>query len=230
MLETLAKHIKTNIAQYTQMFDTYTQNVEAYTKNNLIYGTELNGEYTLSGGTDGVASKSCINQTFNFANGQTEADCYFGDDEISHSLVAHKVNVGTAIRKDFALEIITDEKMGNCIIIYLAGTRADENLKHSISQDLSLKVGYRLGVMFKIDINQMEQLGCTNADVFFVNSVIGAKKENTSLVQFVGVNDRFFAGKSYVVDYEFAYEDIMLFDDIIRDRLKHFDSQMQIKI
>lgn len=226
MLEILQKHIKTNIAQYTQLFDIDTQNISLDTQSNQISNAGLDGEYTLSEATEGTASVGCLNQTLDFVGGAVGTDCFFGNDVVTHNLVAHKVNVGTAIKRDIAMEMVIDEKIGNSIIVYLNSTRnsTEGKRKNTISEDLSIKVNYTLGVMFKIDASQMESIGCVNTDVVFINSVLGAGKQSSTLIQFDSVVDRFFAGKSYVVDYEFSYEDIMLFDDIIKDRVKHFDT------
>jgi len=225
MTDLLKQHIKTNIAQFTQLFDIDTQNVSADTQNNVISITGLDGEYTLSGGVDGTASKSCINSTFDFVNGSVVTECYFGDTQNSINLIAHKVNVGVAITRELAQEMILDEKVGNSIIVYIDRMRnATEKTNRSISEDLSLKVSYSLGVMFKIDAQQMESIGCVNTDIVFINSVLGTKKQTSSLIKFNSVVSRFFAGKNYIVDYDFTYEDVLSFDDIIRERVKHFDT------
>ena len=225
MTDLLKKHIKTNIAQFTQLFDIDTQNVSADTQNNVITIAGLDGEYTLSGGIDGTASKGCVNQTFDFVNGSVVTDCYFGDTQSSVNLIAHKVNVGVSITRELAQEMILDEKVENSIIVYIDSMRnATQKTNRSISEDLSLKVSYSLGVMFKIDAQQMESIGCVNTDVVFINSVLGTKKQTSSMIKFNSVVSRFFAGRNYIVDYDFTYEDVMLFDDIIKERVKHFDT------
>ena len=224
MTDLLKKHIKTNIAQFTQLFNIETQNVSAVLQNNVINIPGLNGEYTLSGGIDGIASKGCINQTYEFVNGSVVTDCYFGDTQSNINLIAHKVNVGVAITRELAQEMIIDEKVGNSIIIYIDSMRnATQKTNRSISEDLSIKVNYSLGVMFKIDAQQMESIGCVNTDVVFVNSVLGTKNQTSSMIKFNSVVSRFFAGRNYVVDYDFTYEDVLLFNDIIRERVSHFD-------
>jgi len=208
MIDTLVRHI-----------------VTVDTQNNVISNSGLDGEYTLSGGVDGTASKGCVNQTLDFVAGAVTTDCFFGDVVSTHSLVAHKVNVGTAISKSIAEEMIIDEKIGNSIIVYLNSTRnATDRKNTTISQDLSFKVNNTLGVLFKIDAKQMESIGCVNTDVVFIHSVLGIKKDTSTLIKFDSVGARYFAGKNYVVDLEFSYEYVMVFDDIIKARLKNFDT------
>ena len=231
MFDKIQKHIKTNIAQDTQLFDVDTQNISADTQNNRVFNTGLDGEYTLSDSVDGVASKCCINQTFVFENGEVVTDCYFGDEIVTHKLTAHKVNVGSAITRELALQMMLDEKTGNCIIVYLNGTHnISTKEKYTVSEDLSIKVKYSLGVLVKVNAKQMQKIGCTNTDIVFINSVLGIKKDTSSMIQFESVSDRFFAGEFYCLDLNFSYIDLMVYDDIIKSRLKHFDANLEIKI
>ena len=227
MIEILTNKIKTNIAQQTKLFDLHTiENITVKTKNNVIIADGLNGEYTLSGAIGSVASKGCINDTLIFDNGQCVTECYFGDIEIKHNhITAHKVNIGTAFKREVALEIITDTKTGNSIIIYIGSARntsADE--RSSTSEDLSLRVAYTIGVLFKVNAKQIDQLGCINYDALFFNSVVGAKKDGATMVEFKSVVDRFHAGESYVIDIEFGYTDNMFMNQAFIDGLKHFNS------
>ena len=225
MLNVIVKQIKTRIAQHTYLFDVYTHDVVALTEDNVIRVSGLDGEYTLSGATLGVASAGCLNDTHLFDGGVAETDCFFGDVETSHNLKARKLNVGHAFKREVALEAIVDTKVGNSIIVYMGNARAlDARDKGTESEDMTLKVGYTVGVMFKVDARQMEQLGCADYDKLFINSVIGARKEGTSLVKFGSVVDRFYAGDSYVVDMEFGYTDSMFMNDAFLEGLKHFEA------
>lgn len=233
MLKIVQKHIKTNIAQLTDLFDISTQNVEVVTQNNLIKCVNLDGEYTLTKAIDDYASKGCLNDTIIFDNGvHTSEECYFGRDEVIHNLVAKKINVGTAISRDLALEMILDKKIGNCIIVYLDTlSNNGTEIKTSISQDMTLKLTYKLGVVFKVNSKALNSIGCVNTDVGFISSVLGIGSFTSSLLQFVGLNDRFFAGENYCVDFGFEYNDIVYFDKTIQDRLKHFrDTLINIEV
>ena len=227
MIDILTKRIKTNVAQYTKLFDIETiDNVVVKTKNNVITIDGFEGEYTLSGGEDSIASKGCINDTLIFDNGQCVTPCYFGDNEVEHNnIIAHKVNTGTAFKREVALELIVDTKIGNSIIVYIGSTtNTSGRERSSISEDLVLKVAYTVGVLFKVDAKQVDELGCINYDGLFINSVVGAKKDGTTMVEFKSVVDRFYAGDSYVVDMEFGYTDDMFMKQAFIDGLKHFDS------
>ena len=161
-----------------------------------------------------------------------EWEWYFGSDEVTHNLVAKKINVGTAITRDLALEMILDKKIGNCIIVYLDTlSNNGTEIKTSISQDMTLKLSYKLGVIFKVNAKALESIGCVNTDVGFISSVLGIGSFTSSLLQFVGLNDRFFAGENYCVDFGFEYNDIVYFDKTIQDRLKHFrDTLINIEV
>ena len=227
MIDILTNKIKTNIAQQTKLFDIHSiENVIVKTKNNVITIDGFDGEYTLSGAVDSVASKGCINDTLLFDNGQCVTQCYFGDTEVEHNnIIAHKVNIGTAFKRDVALEIIVDTKIGNSIIVYIGSARnTSTNERSSTSEDLTLKVAYTIGVLFKVDAKQIDELGCINYDALFLNSVVGAKKDGATMVEFKSVVDRFYAGESYVIDIEFGYTDAMFMDQAFIDGLKHFDS------
>lgn len=232
MLEILQKHIKTNMAQYTNIFNLETMSITAHTQFNEIKDTGLNGEYTLSTGLDTeISSNGCINDTFNFTGGNTTTGCFFGDDIKTHTLNAQKVNVGTAIKKELAIAMIIDEKIPNCIIVYLDSMRnAGQGFNGSICEDLTLSVEYNIGVMFKVDARQMENIGCVNTDSVFINSVLGAKKKTSTLIRFDSVGDRFYAGKYYCVDYKFNYKDTMNINDIIIQRVKNFNKTFNLEI
>jgi hypothetical protein len=227
MLNVIVKHIKTKIAQHTHLFDTESQDVVANTQNNVISITGLEGEYTLSGGELGIASTGCMNDTHLFGNGQVVTDCFFGDTLTAHNVQARKLNVGHAFKRNVALEAIIDTKSGNSIIVYTESARAtSDQYPDTESVDLNFKAAYTIGVMFKVDAKQIQELGCTDYDKLFINSVIGARKAGTTLVKFVSVIDRFYAGESYVVDIEFSYVDEMFMEDSFLNGLKHFDATL----
>lgn len=225
MLNVIVKQIKARMAQHTYLFDVSSVDVVAVTNGNVISVTGLDGEYTLSGAELGIASAGCMNDTHLFSAGSVVTDCFFGEGDISHNVKARKLNVGHAFKRDVALEAIVDTKSGNGIIVYTGSARSLSNKdKSTESEDMTLKVAYTIGVMFKVDAKQMEEFGCTDYDKLFINSVIGARKEGTTLVKFGSVVDRFYAGDSYVVDMEFGFVDQMFMDDNFLSGLKHFDA------
>ena len=232
MLNTIVKHIKTNIAQHTHLFDISTESGLVQTRKDKIIvpcgESCLEGEYTLSGADLGIASAGCMNDTHFFVGGVATADCFFGDTIANHNNIeVRKLNVGHAFRREVALEAIIDTKSGNSIIVYVGSANSlSDRYIYSDSEDMNFKVGYTIGVFFKVNIEQIEELGCTDYDKLFINSVIGARKEGTTLVKFNNVIDRFYAGESYVVDMEFSYIDEMFMDESFLNGLKHFDATL----
>jgi len=183
MLNVIVKQIKTRIAQHTYLFDVHTQDVVAVTQNNVIRVDGLDGEYTLSGAELGVASAGCLNDTHLFESGQVVTSCFFGEVETSHNMKARNLNVGHAFKREVALEAVVDTKAGNSIIVYTGSARAlTTRDKGTESEDMTLKVGYTIGVMFKVDEKQTRKLGCTDYDKLFIDAVMGARKEGTRVV------------------------------------------------
>lgn len=225
MFDFITQKIMANVAQYTTLFDTSTQNTTCKTQNNLIKIDGLNGEYVLSGGVDGIATKNCLNDLHRFENGIAVAQCFFGNDENIHNVTLHKVNVGTALKRELAIEVMLDKKINNTIIVYWDNTvNMQQGYKYNISQDNTQIYKYTIGVMYKVDAKQNEALGdCSIIDRIITNSVIYTEKDNASLVKFEKVKDRFYADKFYCVDMEFSYLEDMKINDVIKDRVKHFE-------
>jgi len=230
MISILQKHIKTTIAQTTQMFNLETQNITANLNSNIISNTGLDdGEWTLSEAVDGVASKGCVNDTFEFIGGLVTTDNFLGNDNLEVNLVAQKVNVGTAIARELAVEMLKDTKTPNSIIIYTnTANNTSTDTITSLSEDFTLNVRYTIGVIFKIKASDMESIGCINTDVAFIRSVIGIGKNTGTMIKFESLKSRFYVGDDYCVEFEFSYEDIMDLDDTIISRLQHFDSELSL--
>ena len=226
MIELIIKKIMANIAQYTQLFDTETTSTTCDTVSNTVTIAGLNGEYVVSGGVDGVASSGCLNQMLNFVNGVATTDCYFGDTVNTVNVVLHKVNVGKAVAREFALEMMVDDKIDNVLIVYWDSTsNTQTDYKYTISEDNQTMLQQKFGILFKISADEMQAIGgCDALDKIVANSVIEIDDENATLIRFDNVKDRFFAGKNYCVDMAFSYLEDMNINDIIRDRVKHFDT------
>lgn len=225
MFDFITQKIMANVAQYTTLFDTKTISKSCVTKNNLVTIDGLNGEYVLSGGVDGIATKNCLNDLHNFINGVATTQCFFGNTENIHNVIVHKVNVGTAIKREIALEMILDKKIQNSIIVYWdATTNTQEGYKYNISQDNTQIYKYKIGVIYKIDANELKALGdCSIIDKIITNSVIYTENDATTLIKFESVRDRFYADKFYCVDMVFSYLEDMKINDVIKDRVKHFE-------
>ncbi len=232
MINILEKHIKTTIAQYTQLFNIETRSITANLKSNVITVADLDdGEWTLSGAVDGIVSKGCINDTFDFENGSVTTDNFLGNENTQMDLIAQKVNVGTAIAREIVLEMVKDTKAGNFVVVYAnTAQNTSQETPKSISESLNTTVTYTVGVVFKISIAQMEAIGCNNTDIVFIKSVLGVGKSTGTLIKFESLKSRFFAGNDYVVEFEFSYEDILDLDDTIISRLQHFDSDINLTV
>lgn len=230
MLKVMERHLKTNIAQATELFSLEVNPVNVTSQANMLSAQLADGEWTLSGGVDGTASKGCLNGTYDFVNGECITDCFFGSLPIVHNMKAHKVNVGNAFRREAALEIVTDEKAQNAIIVYLgSGANYKGMHAHSVSQDLDVKVMYGMGVFFRIGTGDVKVLGCTDADKLFISSALGVKKSGSSMIKFESVLDRFYAGASYVAEFGFSYIDSIDMDVELLERVRSFDATFEFK-
>lgn len=226
MIELIIKKIMQNIAQYTQLFDIETTSTTCNTVGNTVTIAGLDGEYVLSGGVDGIASKSCLNQIVTFTAGVATLDCFFGDTSSTVNVVVHKVNVGKAVTRAFAMEMMVDDKTNNAIIVYWDSTQNTQSgYKYTLSEDNHAMVQQKFGILMKIKAEQMEALGgCMVLDKIIVSSVIDIDDKDATLIRFDNVKDRFFAGKYYCVDIGFSYLEDMRINDIIKDRVKNFDT------
>lgn len=226
MIELIVKRIMANIAQYTQLFDTETNSTTCVTEKNTVTIAGLNGEYVVSGGVDGVASKSCLNDLHNFENGVVTLECFFGEAQNTVDVVTHKVNVGSALTRDFALETLIDEKQDNLIIAYWEATQNTKtSYNYTISEDGYTQWQQKFGIMFKIKVEDMQAIGgCQALDKIIAHSVIEVGDDDATLIRFDSIEDRFYAGDYYCVDMGFSYLEDMQINDIIRDRVKNYDA------
>jgi len=243
MIKQIPRNIMTNIAQLTNWFNVSQQEITANTISNKIYNTGLiDGTYTISpngtldprfdddldkpyDGSATISTEPCICRTLDFVGGSVDTDCYFGDVEFQHNLIANVVNVGTAMSKDLAMEIITDDKTENCIVVYLVSTEnADRSDKWSLGRAQDSWVKYNIGVLVKLESDKMLDIGCTDADKLFISSILGVKTETSTHLKFEKVLNRFTAGRYSVVEYLFSYEDFMLVYDIMKNRVRGFNN------
>ena len=227
MIDILIKRIKTNIAQQTPLFNVETvDDVRASLKSNIITVPGLHGEYTLSGstGTD-TSSAGCINDTFIFNDGVATTDCFLGESEtFQEGLTANQVNVGSAFKRDVALEIIVDTKLGNSIVVYIGTvTNTQTKLQNTVSEDLALKVAYRVGILFKVKLKEIDAVGCVYYDSLFINSVVGAEKDGATMLEFREVTDRFYASEFYVAEMQFEFTNHLFSDASFLSSIKNFD-------
>lgn len=231
MIDLIIKQIMANIAQYTPLFDISTIATNCDLQSNTITITGTDGEYVVSGGVDnGTASKGCVNGIHTFDAGVVVTDCFFGDAVTNIDCVLHQVNVGEALKRDFALEMVVDVKTQNTIIVYWQSTQnTKDGYNYTISEDARTELMQKFGVMAKIKASDMKALGgCGVLDKVIMNSVIETGDEDATLIRFDGIKDRFFAGDDFVVDIGFSYLENMDINDIILDRLKAFDATIDM--
>ena len=82
----------------------------------------------------------------------------------------------------------------------------------------------KIGVIYKIKATEFEAIGnCNFIDKVVINSVIYTENDATTLIKFESVRDRFYADKFYCVDMVFSYLEDMKINDVIKDRVKHFE-------
>lgn len=228
MINQVKKRIASYIAQHTQLFDLDSKEVVVRTQANVITANGLIGEYVLSGAVDGDASAACLNDLHQFdLNSRVVTNCFFGAEEVQHTVLARRLNVGTAFKREIASEIMQTDESGNLIIVYAGDTKNTRTgSKHSESMDMSIKANRTIGVMFKVKAKQIDELGCTEYDKLFINSVVGASQEGTSMVTFDSIVDREYSGQFYVVDMMFSYMDAMFMTEAFLDRVKNFTATM----
>lgn len=226
MVNLIVNALKANIAQITGLFDyEASQSLQYLAVGNTITIGDLNGEYAISGAIDNeVFNAGAINQLYNFTDGVVETNIYFGDEPIIGSCIVHKVNVGKAVKRDFALGTIVDTAIGNIIIVYWDTTENTEKNYNQIGNDLQTQYLQRFGILAKLEADKLEDIGgCHILDKLISTSIISIKSDDTTLIKFDRVIDRFYSGKNYCVDLGFSYLEYMNLNDIIKARLISFN-------
>ena len=226
----IVNKIKENIATHTDIFDIETISTQCTAHKNKIQFENLNGEWVITR-NDG---DSCINRFVNIIDSEFVAqDCFYGAEPTQMDIVAHNVNVGSAIKRDIALQLITGgeaDEEDNLIVIYWKSTTNTINrYNSSMAQDNREKLKIEFGIMFRIPLVELEALGsCDVMDKVVINSIIKIDGyKDISLIKFDGVKDRFFAGKYYCVDLSFSYVEDISLNDIIAERVRHFNADLE---
>lgn len=227
MMDAMKKTLKTYLAQHTTLYDITSKSVHVTSKKNVLTAGGLNGEFTLSGAVPGNSSIGTINNTFNFINGAAVTDAFFGGDEITYTgIIAHEVNVGTAFDRATALKVMENTDSSNCVILYQDSTVGQGAIRESISHDMRQNVTYSIGMMVKTKANQVETLGAANMEKLFINSIVVAQTETSSLPLFQQITDRFYAEPFYVTDLKFTYKDDVFLNTNFINSLKYFDAKL----
>ena len=231
MITLLEKVVKTNLAQFTNIFDLVSQPSILQVQSNIIQGPQdLDSEWTVRGSELTMANEACVNSTFEFIEGRAEAVCYFGDELVDVNVELAKLNVGSAVNRDMAVKLAGEDKPNNRVIIY-ANAVTNDRKASKLGQDLNIVLEYQIGIMYMIDAEQMKALGCTSLDNTLIPIPLGVHGECTSILNFQKVGERQFVGKFYVVEYLYSYTKTLEINDIILNRVKSFDQEdLQLKL
>lgn len=230
MIDLIVKQIMANIPQTTQLFNSTTETKTCTFQSNTITIAGLeDGDYVLSGGIDNGATVGCINTIHSFVGGVTTTDCFFGDIASNQDLTVQQVNVGTAVKRDLAMEIFNDTKVPNLLIVYWSSTESTKgDYQYTESEDGYKQNKVNFGVLMKIDTEQMEALGEFDVlDKVIANSVLSTGNDDATLIKFENIKDRFYAGDDYCVDFGFSYLEDASLNDILRDRIKGYNIELE---
>lgn len=234
MIDVIRKTLKTYLAQYTTLYDLSSKPIVLTSNKNILSSPNLDGEVTFSGAKAGVSSIATINNTFIFKAGKCETDTFFGDGLTTYSgIILHDVNVGTAFNREASLSVVKNTDNHNLAIIYNISSVGQGVIKESISSDMSQRTLNTIGVMFRTNAQQIDVLDISGVESLFMNSIITAKTNSSSLPAFSHIEDRFIVDDYYVIDLVFKYEDDIFVKDKFIDSLKYFDAELgnvQIKI
>ena len=221
MIREIIKQCKTNLAQVTDEFSTNSTDVDLISHKNILTIAGLNGEYTITGGVDGIATKACMNNTFIFKDGKTVTNSFFGDDPITHPITHHKVSVGSAFRRDTAIQTMANPDLGNYCIVYLDDASRISKPVTSAGLKEYLEIKYTVGVLSRI--KAVDMVDCPTWDRLLIDCLQGIYKSGTTPLSFTAVRDRLLSGDSYVVDLMFEYS-----IDVSRtNKVKHFDGEFE---
>lgn len=227
MIDAIKKTLKTYLAQYTTLYDITSKPVNVSSNKNVLSAEGLNGEFTLSGAVAGNSSIGTINNTFNFVNGKVTTDTFFGEGDISYTgIVAHTINVGTAFDRTTALKVMENTDATNCVILYQDSTVGEGEIRKNRSADMRQNVTYSIGMMVKTKASQVETLGAANMEKLFINSIVVAQTETSSLPMFQQITDRFYVEPFYVTDLKFTYEDEIFLNTNFINSLKYFNAKL----
>ncbi len=214
VLNEIFNRIKARMPRMTTIFDTKTErDVQITTRKNLIFSPNREGEWIITKGEGEKNSSGCYNSVHIFENGRTTVESFFGVDRTNLTVDFHKINIQYAMNREVAYEMVKDPKTDNLIIVYFNGMNAPLDREvYGEAMDQYLKVRYTMGIIYKINTNQMNVFECSNYDKVLINIPSGSHSETSSTLRFTNVVLRDIVQNYYVVDYEFYYLDD-LFDN-----------------
>lgn len=238
MIKQIVETLKTNLAQHTNLFDLETNlDVDIVTEKNLVSppivpardGREeyrLQGECTISGAKNDHFSSGSLNRTFHFPRGlgDVETDSFFGTALTHHTVTAHRVNVGSAMSEKVALEMIANEDLPNCALVYLGDAATKGAGETNSSLDVNLKVDVEAGVIFKLDAKQAQVLGIDTLDALFTNAVLLSNNDDEYNLMFRGIFNRALVGDNYIVNIKFSYNTDLFMEERFLESLRNYDA------
>ena len=224
MIKEIIDNIKSNIAQYTELFSYDIESVDATFENNLISIPDLNGEFIITEAVENESSVGSINTIHTFVDGIATTGTFFGSASTLQTVKIQKLRVGSAFARDGAIEAVNDVKTGNQIVVYNSIVSGIGDYKYSQSQDQRLKVRHSIGILFKISNDSADLQVLDDLEKLFINCCIGVSLPGKSLLKFDQIQERYFASKYFIIDMSFSYIDSMFDNDILISSIKHFQS------
>ncbi len=226
MLSTIFERIKSRIPQTTTIFDKTTEtDVEISTRRNIIIAEGKNGDWTITKGESETNSPACFNRAHDFVNGKVVLDdVFFGTARTNLIVDFHKININYALNRDTAYKMVDDSKTENIIIVYFNGMSTPvEREVYGETMDQYLKVRYSIGIIYKINLGQMDTFNCSGYDKLLINIVRGSSTRESSILNFSSVLERNIIQNYYVVDYEFYHFEDLFDIQFLHDNSCSFD-------
>ena len=242
MIEEIVKTLKTNLAQVTTLFDLETnKDIDIVTEKNLVSppvvpardGRDpitLQGNYTISGAEDDHFNAGSLNQTFHFPEGlgKVKTDSFFGTAVTHRTVTAHRVNVGSAMSENVALEMVADEDVPNCALVYLGNAAARGSNEMNSSRDTNINVEVEAGVIFKLDAKQAQHFGIDNLDALYTNATLLSHNNDGYNLMFKGISNRSLVGDNYIVNIKISYNTDLFLRDRFLETLRNYDAGISV--
>ncbi len=236
MISILEKGLSTEISQLTDIFDLETFQKEIRFSSNKLSVDDVDGRYSLSGAVDTEQfefSAACLNNTFDFVLNEDLIlnDTFFGESENSMLMTFHKINIGYAYDRERAIKIIKNPRIGNQIMIYVDNRYVQEETeKTGIGMAQDVKLECSLGILFKVNVKQIESLGCIEFDKILINICTNYTNPDASLLRFNSFGESQFYGAYHVNELMTQYTDRLYSDEEVIKRSKNFKAQFDSKV
>ncbi len=235
MIDLLTKGLSTEVSQLTDIFDLETFQKEVNLVSNRISVNDVDGRYSLTGYIDDNLgfSAACLNNTFDFVLNEDLVlnDTFFGETENNLEMTFHKVNIGYTYNRERALIGLEDPRIENQIIIYINNRYAQvEPMKKGSGVALDLELDISLGVLFKVNVKQIDSFGCIEFDKILINICTNYGNKDSSLLRFDAFGESWFSGVYHVNELMLKYTDRLYSREEAIKRSKNFQSQLNTDI